>query len=154
MLACDAGQDQLVRWGVQNTPSLSIARPEWAPLGHAVAAMEYDLVAVGFDCALHCHAVGDEVEGLDVAVQETGVLDRDQLVGPVLPVEAARLGKKPLGWILHLGEGVLAMRYGTRGLPVQHVRRIRIQTGDKVVQHGGECVPLHWRIDAEQRRLL
>ena len=34
------------------------------------------------------------------------------------------------------------------------MRRVRIQTGDKVVQHGGECVPLHWRIDTEQRQAV
>ena len=53
---------------------------------------EYDLVAAGLGCPLHGHAVGDEVERFDVTVQEAGVLNRNQLVGPVLPVEAARLG--------------------------------------------------------------
>ena len=62
-------------------------------LGHAFAPMEYDLVAAGLGCPLHGHAVGDEVERFDVTVQEAGVLNRNQLVGPVLPVEAARLGK-------------------------------------------------------------
>ena len=150
MLARDAREDELVRRGRTEHAVADDGEAGMRALGDAVAAVEHDLVAACFDRALHCHAVGDEVESLDVAVQETGVLDRDELVGMVVTVERAGLRERHQRRLCAGREGVLAVRCGARGLPVQHVRRIAVQTADQIVQRCGELAALHRRLDAQQ----
>lgn len=97
VLARDAREDKLVRRGRAEYAVADDGEAGMCALGDAVAAMEYDLVAAGLDRALHRHAVRDEVERLDVAVQETGVLDRDELVRVVLTVKRAGLRERHQG---------------------------------------------------------
>lgn len=150
MLARDAREDELVRRGRTEHAVADDGEAGMRALGDAVAAMEYDLVAAGLDRALHCHAVRNEVERLDVAVQETGVLDRDEFVGMVVAVERAGLRERHQRRLCAGREGVLAVRCGARGLPVQHVRRVAVQTADQIVQRCGELAALHRRLDAQQ----
>ena len=51
--------------------------------GDAFAAVEDRFLAALFDAALVSDDTWNQVQRLDVAVQETGVLDRDELVGMV-----------------------------------------------------------------------
>ena len=154
VLARDAREDKLVRRGRAEYAVADDGEAGMCALGDAVAAVEHDLVAACFDRALHCHAVGDEVEGLDVAVQETGVLDGDELVRVVLTVKRAGLRERHQGRLCARRESVLAVRGGAGGLPVQHMRRVRIQTADQIVQRCGELAALHRRLDAQQAKAV
>ena len=92
----------------------------------------------------------NKVERFDVAMQKTRVLDRNQLVRMILAVQSARLGKCHQAGLAALGERVHAVCHCTGGLPVQHMRRIRIQLRHQLVQRFCQLVTLHRRLDAEQ----
>ena len=68
-------------------------------------AVEDRLVAPGFRRLLRCHHGGDQVQRLDIAVQEAGILHRDQ--GDGLRLVDQLLGRQRHPQIgLALGEGV------------------------------------------------
>ena len=150
MLARNARQNKIIRRRRIEHAILENRQTGMCALSHAVAAVENDLVTARLNSLLHRHAVRDKVERFDVAVQKTRVLDRNQLVRMILAVQSARLRKCHQAGLAALGERVHAMCHCTGGLPVQHMRRIRIQLRHQLVQRFCQLVTLHRRLNAEQ----
>ena len=150
MLARNARQDEIIRRRSAEHAVLENRQTGMRTLSYAVAAVEHNLVAACLNGLLHGHAVRDQVERFDVAVQKARVLDRNQLVRMILAVQSARLSKRHQAGLAVRRKRMLAVRHGSGRLPVQHVRRIRIQLHDQTVQRFRQLVTLHRRLNAEQ----
>ena len=88
------GRIRLSLGGVQRTPSLMIKILLWAHSVTRSAAVEDRFLAALFDAALVSDDTWNQVQRLDVAVQETGVLHRDQAESLIKWNQVARNSKK------------------------------------------------------------
>ena len=121
MLQGNTGKDQVVPWRSAEHTILDHQYIAVCTFCYTVATVEYGFLAVLFNTSLISDHTGDQVQGLDIAVQESGIFHGDQTEGSGKGDQIAGDCEDHQVWLYgSRWELVAAEGSSTGALPVEH----------------------------------